>query len=146
MNRQTKTASPLSVCWTPLLAGAAIAVLAGATPKTAAAQSAGAVYTACYAAGGGGSSGSVYRIDKPVGSAPGAPNACTNPNHVEFSWNEKGIKGDKGDAGLQGPQGVQGVKGEKGDKGEQGIQGEKGDKGDTGATGLQGPKGDQGLQ
>jgi hypothetical protein len=45
------------------------------------------VYTACYVA----ATGTVYRIDKPAGSAPGAPTACGTSRKgpdVEFFWTD----------------------------------------------------------
>lgn len=63
------------------------AILAGTLMAVPAAAQTPAVFTACYVP----SSGTVYRIDKPSGSAPGSPNTCGTSKRsvdVEFSWTD----------------------------------------------------------
>lgn len=85
---------------------------------------------ACYVP----ASGTVYRI-----KIVGGKDSCTSPQHVEFSWNEKGIQGDPG------PQGPQGDRGEIGPQGPAGPQGEEGPEGPIGPQGPEGPQGPSGI-
>ena len=69
--------------------------LIGLTTVFLAAATAGAqgtVIYACYVPGG-----SIYRI-----KVPGGKQECDSRTHVEFSWNDQGLKGDKGDPGAIG--------------------------------------------
>lgn len=71
------------------------------------------IITACYPhplRTGAPGSGQLYRLDKPAGSAPGAPAAC-QPRDIEFTWNQVGPTGPTGPAGPAGPQGASGVSG-----------------------------------
>jgi hypothetical protein len=106
------------------LAGAAIAIATRAEAQT------GSVITGCYpkqTKNGSPGSGVVYRINKPAGSAPTAPAACS-AGDIEFSWNQQGI---------QGPAGAPGPQGEAGPQGEMGPQGVPGPAGPAGISGLQ---------
>jgi hypothetical protein len=96
-SRTTRHSAPRAA--TPLVAALPVAALlvagltvAGLPPRVVGAQAASPTpprtYAACYVP----STGTVYRIDKPQGSTPGAPAACgTNRKgvaDVEFSWTD----------------------------------------------------------
>ena len=123
----TGTVSPLCppnhLIGRTLLVGVVLLLVA---PGQAAAQ--GATITACYpkpAKNGTPGSGVVYRINKPSGSAPGAPLACSTGD-VEFAWNEIGPIGPIGPTGAAGPQGALGAAGSDGAVGPQGPSGVSG--------------------
>jgi hypothetical protein len=105
-----------------VIAGAAIAVAARAEAQT------GSSITGCYpkpAKNGSPGSGVVYRISKPVGSAPSAPGACS-AGDIEFSWNDMGPAGPTGAVGATGaagPAGAQGPAGPQGATGASGVSG-----------------------
>lgn len=90
-------------------------------------------------------SGVVYRINKPVGSAPSAPAAC-DPNDVEFSWNQLGPAGPAGAQGIPGPTGQAGAAGAQGSTGVAGPAGPAGPNGAPGATGTPGARGVSGYE
>jgi hypothetical protein len=73
------------------LGAAAATLLTLFAADAAQAQTASNTIWGCYpkASRSGPGTGQVYRINKPVGSAPTAPLACTEGD-VEFSWNAKG--------------------------------------------------------
>jgi hypothetical protein len=80
--RRATTLGTLLAATAPLAARAQ----APATPSLVIANPA-KVFTACFVV----SSGTVYRIDKPTGSAPGAPSACgasRKGSDVEFTWTD----------------------------------------------------------
>jgi hypothetical protein len=87
--------------------------------------------TACYpkpAKNGTPGSGVVYRINKPAGSAPSAPSACSTGD-IEFAWDQvgpigpAGPVGPTGAAGPQGPAGAAGADGAPGPQGPSGVSG-----------------------
>jgi len=78
--------------------------------------------TACYpkpAKNGTPGSGVVYRINKPAGSAPSAPSACSTGD-IEFAWDQIGPIGP---AGPVGPAGAAGANGAPGPEGPSGVSG-----------------------
>ena len=109
-----------------LMAVVGLAAWAG-TPSRLIAQT-GATITACYpkpAKNGAPGSGVVYRINKPLGSAPSAPAACSTGD-VEFTWNQVGPVGPQGEIGPAGPEGPAGATGPQGPIGPQGASGVSG--------------------
>ncbi len=100
-----------------LLLSTALAGAIQLIPVSARAQS--GIITACYPApksNGNPGSGVVYRINRPIGSAPGAPAQCSSGD-IEFSWNQVGPQG------VPGPQGPQGRDGPQGPIGPSGVLG-----------------------
>ncbi|HET6576700.1 MAG TPA: hypothetical protein VFG66_00155 [Gemmatimonadales bacterium] len=96
--------------------------------------------TACYpkpAKNGTPGSGVVYRINKPIGSAPGAPAACSTGD-LEFNWDQVGPAGPTGPAGPVGPAGPDGPSGPDGATGATGPQGAQGTPGPQGPSGVSG--------
>lgn len=119
---------------------------AGGTAAQADAQTS-VVITACYpkpAKNGVPGSGVVYRINKPLGSAPGAPASCSIGD-LEFSWNQVGPAGPTGSAGSAGPVGPVGPSGPQGTAGIAGPPGATGSAGAQGAQGASGPQGPSGV-
>jgi hypothetical protein len=116
------------------------------TPAVGWAQTAG-VITACYPKpmkNGTPGSGVVYRINKPAGSAPAAPAACSAAD-IEFSWNELGPAGPTGPQGSAGAAGPIGPTGPAGPEGSAGAAGPTGPAGPAGANGATGPAGAPGV-
>ena len=99
-------------------------VLPGAIPTPASAQTP-QLLRACYVP----KSGTVYRI-----ASADAPASCLKSEHVEFSWNQRGIQGQ---TGAQGPQGEPGTQGSAGSQGPSGPQGVPGPTGPAGISGLE---------
>jgi Collagen triple helix repeat (20 copies) len=96
--------------------------------------------TGCYpknAKNGSPGSGVVYRINKPVGSAPTAPLACSSGD-IEFFWNEIGPVGPAGPNGQDGAAGPAGPAGAAGAPGPTGPAGSPGPAGPQGASGISG--------
>ncbi len=132
------------VLWSAALWVFATAALPALLPSAVEGQSAPQtepkIIRACYVP----ASGTVYRIKE-----PGSPQNCNSSQHVEFSWNEQGIRGETGPQGPVGPQGEIGPVGNQGETGPQGPvgpQGEIGPGGPQGETGPQGPAGLSGLR
>ena len=86
------------------LAGAFCALVV-LTPTEADAQVAPVVFHACYVP----NSGNVYRVGE-----PNTPATCVSPQHIGFSWRDRGLAGPAGPVGPQGPQGAQGAAGSVG--------------------------------
>src|SRR5688572_15782196 len=112
-------------------ATAAAALLLGSAPASAQKVPVETVLYACYVP----ATGTIYRI-----KAPGLPTECSSRGndrmaHVEFSWNEHGIKGDPGPAGATGPTGEQGPQGPVGPVGPVGPAGADGAPGSPGKPG-----------
>ena len=105
------------------------------------------VITACYpkpAKNGAPGSGVVYRVNRPVGSAPSAPAQCSTGD-IEFSWSQTGPVGPAGPLGPAGPAGPVGAAGAPGAVGAGGPQGPTGPAGTAGPAGVQGPSGVSGY-
>ena len=141
MTRQLATATArraLEMCLVGVLAAASTATQADAQTSV--------IITACYpkpAKNGAPGSGVVYRINKPVGSAPGAPASCSTGD-LEFSWAQVGPAGPTGPAGPEGATGSAGPEGPSGPQGTAGVVGPQGATGPAGPQGAQGTTGSQG--
>jgi len=109
-------------------AGVVLSLAAGSAHIAPLAAQTNNIITACYPKplkNGNPGSGQLYRLDKPAGTAPGAPLAC-QAGDIEFNWNQQGPIGPVGPIGATGPVGPEGPTGPMGPAGPQGPSGVSG--------------------
>ena len=117
-----------------VIAGIAIALVAGTVVASASIPDATGAIHACYRKQGG----QLRLID----TAKGQKCAATETGIV---WYQDGPRGPRGRRGPEGPLGPQGPQGSQGPQGIQGVQGGQGIQGPIGPTGPQGEQGPGGI-